>query len=351
MTARIIIARNVNTALEDGLHHLALSGAVNASRNGPVLVAPGPVLTQYLNPGERVLFSPLRDANPFFHLYESIWMLAGCNDVASVARYAKTMDSFAGADGKLHGAYGYRWRNFFGFDQLTEIVQQLRKDPKTRRAVLTMWAPHGDLVPLPGDPEVSKDVPCNTQVYFDGTTGRLNMTVCNRSNDIVWGAYGANSVHMSFLQEIVAVAVGLPLGTYYQFSNNYHTYVDRPDVARLIQKRADLECYNVMYRAEDRYAEGYAAPTPLSSGWTSYFQFMEDCVSIAQDPTGNALYASNFLTYAVRPLMRAHALYKQGDFGDAIANARNCVAADWRAAAVEWLERRRRAAQSAKAGT
>ena len=34
---------------------------------------------------------------------------------------------------------------------------------------------------------------------------KLCMTVCNRSNDMLWGAYGANVVHMSMLQEFVAL--------------------------------------------------------------------------------------------------------------------------------------------------
>jgi hypothetical protein len=47
------------------------------SRAGDVLVAPHPVMSVTSIPTERVLFDPARDANPFFHLFESLWMLAG----------------------------------------------------------------------------------------------------------------------------------------------------------------------------------------------------------------------------------------------------------------------------------
>ena len=54
----------------------------------------------------------------------------------------------------------------------------------------------------------SKDLPCNTHVYFSIREGFLDMTVCNRSNDLIWGCCGANAVHMSFLQEYVATMWG-----------------------------------------------------------------------------------------------------------------------------------------------
>jgi len=45
-----ITARNVNTAFADAWHYLRVSGVKENSRNGPVLVAPGPVVTTYLHP-------------------------------------------------------------------------------------------------------------------------------------------------------------------------------------------------------------------------------------------------------------------------------------------------------------
>lgn len=344
MTAHLIHTRNVNTALRAGLHWLALAGQPAASRNGPVLVAPGPVITAYAAPQERVLFSALRDANPFFHLYECLWMLAGRNDAASVARYAKTMASFAD-DGTLAGSYGYRWRRHFGFDQLQAIVEMLRKDPSTRRAVLSMFDPVTDLQHGAG----SKDIPCNTAVYFDGTRGVLDMTVVNRSNDIVWGAYGANAVHMSFLQEVIACAAGLPLGTYYQFSNNFHSYTDRPDVQRLLGEPdpAAVRPSNswVKYTADDRYGtnlgeRAFTAPVTF----TDLSWFLEDCAQFCGEEAyleGN-VSCSHFLNEVWLPMQAAHAHYKDG-----LSNQDNpgyevlCASQiDWHVAGREWLDRR-----------
>jgi hypothetical protein len=60
-----------------------------------VLVSQTPVVTCYSAPTQRVLFSPMRDANPFFHLMEALWMLAGRDDVAS--RPASTAPSASSA--------------------------------------------------------------------------------------------------------------------------------------------------------------------------------------------------------------------------------------------------------------
>lgn len=330
----VINAVTPDSGLAAAILLLKTQGRVTASRNGRVVRAPSPVATVYRNPLRRVMLSPLRDANPFFHLYEAIWMLAGRKDAAAVANYAGTMNSFASEDGQLWGAYGYRWREFFGFDQLAEIIKLIHDDKTTRRAVLTMWSPAGDLVPANGGEEgakASKDVPCNTQVFFDPTQGVLDMTVCNRSNDIVWGCYGANLVHMSFLHEFVALATGLPTGTYTQISNNFHAYVDRPDVARLFEG----------FVPDDRYTDfnsliGGQHHSIMSTAWEEY---LAECALFAEAPTAGH-WDDPFLRHVAGPMMEAYAMYKADDLDAALKHCWRIQAPDWQAAAAEWFQRR-----------
>src|SRR5271154_5758040 len=47
----------------------------------------GVFITEYEKPDERVLFSQTRDANPFFHFFESLWILAGREDVEFLAQF------------------------------------------------------------------------------------------------------------------------------------------------------------------------------------------------------------------------------------------------------------------------
>lgn len=352
MSVRTITVRNVNWALEEGLNHLKLCGVQVASRNGPVLVAPGPVITTYKHPDERVLFSSLRDCNPFFHLLESIWMLAGRNDTASLKPLVPRMQEFSDDQKTLNGAYGYRWREHFGYDQLGEIIAMLRKDPSTRRAVLSMWDPmgvytgDGVYAGAPADlvNQGSKDLPCNTHVYFDGSRGKLDMTVCNRSNDVIWGAYGANAVHFSVLHEYVAAAAGLALGEYHQMSNNYHIYTDRPDTQRLMNMKAPSRAaWSVTYAALDLYAmhATTAAPRPLLTyeEGRSAGHFLRECEEFIDNPNMNTVYS--FLKVVARPMMAAHALHKDGDTEGAVALLRDKMSpCDWRASALIWLDKR-----------
>lgn len=215
-----LVAKNVHRALSHGLFLVDSRGVIRNSRNGPVVVAPFPVTTEYTHPRERVIFWPQRDANPFFHFYEACWVLLGRRDMRPLLKYAKQMADFSDDGVHLNGsAYGFRLRHFFGFDQIEKAVQLLKKNPDDRRIVLQMWSAEHDLG------SQSKDVPCNDMATLKvNNNGALDLTVFCRSNDIVWGAYGANAVHFSMLQEYIALKAGYPVGTYRQVSDNYHIY-------------------------------------------------------------------------------------------------------------------------------
>ena len=143
-----IEADNAAMALPKGLHLLLGRGTLEPTRAGDCLVAPGPVMTKLTRPTERVVFSPVRDANPFFHLVESLWLLAGREDAETLNRYvADFAKRFAErnsgrenaeAGGRIHGAYGHRWRFAHGLDQLDAAVYRLRKDPGSRQCVIQM---------------------------------------------------------------------------------------------------------------------------------------------------------------------------------------------------------------------
>lgn len=332
---KIIKVDNVNQALPLGLQYLADEGDVEDSRNGLVLVAPEPVTTVYLRPRERVLFSLLRDANPFFHYVESMWMLMGMNEVSTPAKYARQMEYYTDDGSTLNGAYGYRWRRYFGYDQIQEIVNILTKDPTSRRCVLTMWSGTKDL-----RDQTSKDLPCNTQIYFRIVNHALDIMVSCRSNDIVWGAYGANSVHMSFLQEYVACLLNLRVGTYYQVSFNYHLYPERDDVRRLIDRNdGDWLVHHGM--PDNRYAIPSVHVAPHLFGRGEGPAFLEACTDALIDAPGHTSdYRAWSVDCVLKPIMNAHAAYKSGDLKLAISECAGIAANDWRIACTEWLKRR-----------
>ena len=233
---RVLNVRNVDEALPYALDLLDRYGYRRDSRNGPVIQLREPVTTVYGCPWERVILWPQRDANPAFHLYESLWMLAGRNDVSPLLRYVKRFIDFSDDGKTLWDAYGYRWRHAFnGMNQLLNIANMLKSNADDRRAVLQMWSPQMDLS------RQGRAVPCNLTATFQrGELGELNMVVFCRSNDIILGAYGANAVHFSMLQEYLSVLIGCPMGTYSQVSVNWHAYVGEYERLRSIPRPSEM---------------------------------------------------------------------------------------------------------------
>lgn len=312
-----ITSRNVNDAFVDGRWWLKSAGKNETTRNGEVLVAPGPVCTVYKRPWERVLFDPVRDCNPFFHLFESIWMFAGERNVRPLLKYNKRMSEYAEPDGTIYGAYGHRWRKHFNsVDQLATLIGKLRREPSTRQAVLTMWEPD-DIAAL------VKDRPCNTQCYFMLRNDALTMTVTCRSNDVVWGAYGANAVHFSMLHEFIANATGLPMGEMYQFSNNYHVYKEVPKYEELMKfPFLDINPY------DKRGVVSYPKLTQVGE-WPT---FLEECEKLMYS-YGTATITSPFLKDIVVPMIE---LWASRDMVWLEAMPQ----CDWKVAFEEWLTRR-----------
>lgn len=350
---KVLQVRNVNEALPRAVQLLLAHGVPRGSRYGDVIQAPFSVTTVYEKPCERVLFSPERDANPFFHFYEMLWMVAGRNDVAGVARYAKRMATFSDNGQTFHGAYGHRWLYAFGEDQLEVIIQALQKDPTDRRCVLQMWDTRLDLG------QKGKDFPCNTLATFQmDHNGALHMVVFCRSNDIVWGAYGANAVHFAFLLEYMARFIGASVGTYAQVSVNWHAYVDVfKTVAELRPDR--------MNHVYDPYTDGGVLPTLLPEEPAETQEVIEELLRQADNdfdvPPGGSFLGSTFRRMTARravsstfwavgnALLRSHQAYRVLDaphrYDSALAllgnDADPLARHDWIIAAKAWLVRRR----------
>lgn len=334
-----IFAQNVNHALSMALRFLAQEGSCvrEDSRNGPVLVFEEPVMTYYEHPQERVLFSPLRNANPFFHLFEAIWMLAGRKDCDFICQFVKGMRQYSDDGNTLHGAYGYRWRHAFGFDQLIAIAEELKRSPSSRRCVLQMWETALPFSDLGKSFSGGKDVPCNTHAYIDVRGGKLNMTVCCRSNDLWLGCYGANAVHFSVLQEWFAAAVGLPVGVYRQFSNNLHLYTQAVSEERLNEFAQDA------YK-HDYYQQGlrnYSPPYPLVKYGEHPTQWLYDAQQFCVNPeSGHNSGLARFFGEVAYPMWRVWTDRKEVGLPAVRRWIEQIKATDWRIAAKEWCERR-----------
>lgn len=333
----LIKVRNVCQALIEGAYLVGLKGIQRESRNGPVLVLPGALATVYSHPTERVLFDKQRDANPFFHFMEALWMIHGDRDVAWPLQFNSKFDAYSDDGHVFNGAYGYRWRTWFGGDQLRSIVNALKANPDCRRQVLSMWDGSRDLG------SQSKDIPCNLLATFQiGVDGRLDMVVSNRSNDLIWGAYGANAVHFSMLLEYMAAAIGVPVGTYTQVSSNTHVYKPHWELMGSLALQAPMppETY------ADRYSLGMTGTFPMVTIQVPQWERELDTFMKLQH---RSEYRDPFFQEIAKPMFMAYVSFKErinpSRFENARELCRKIAAPDWQAACLEWLDRREDAAK------
>jgi thymidylate synthase len=323
------------------------------SRNGPVIMFEEPVTVTYQRPMQRVLFNQARDCNPFFHLFESLWMLAGRDDVDSLKTYNSNIANYSDDGSTFNGAYGYRWRHgeiatnnenhdWEIVDQLEVIIERLKKYPNDRRCVLQMWNIEDDLMQM----DTSLDVCCNTHAYFllregvpsdhgdgGGLSRYLDMTVCNRSNDMIWGMLGANVVHFSFLLEYMAAAIGVEVGVYNQFTNNLHVYEEKFQPKKWLNNDDPQVWYG---KSQPLITAG---DVPLVKDKATFDKELQKFID---NPLSTAC-TEPFLQDVAQPMCRAFHHHKERQYtgvGGAYDSLDLVKASDWKHAGLTWITKR-----------
>ena len=344
---KVITARNINDAFRLGVDFFLekTNYQKQESRNGLTLEAVEPITTVYQKPTERVLFCEKRDANPFFHFIEGLWMLHGRNDLRPLTFFVESMRDFSDDNETLWGAYGWRWRDYFDKDQLDIIIAMLQRNPDDRRAVLQMWDAKEDL------DRDGKDVPCNTNIYFKVRNKKLNMTVCNRSNDMLWGAYGANAVHMSMLQEYMALMIGVEVGVYTQISDSFHVYENN-----VWERCKELGVIDIYSWRSTKNAYEYIEQKDLiplithskTFHWelNLFFERFSEVITTGEKFSAEELSPprQTFQNPSIRdiaiPMVNAYLFHKRRRYEDSYAEINKIKAYDWMKACFEWVRKR-----------
>jgi thymidylate synthase len=172
---------------------------------------------QIVHPTERYISVQGRLNNVAATVAETVWVLAGRNDLDFLTRYLPRAPDFSDDGMTWRAGYGPRLRNWQGTDQLSEVVKLLRSDPTSRRGVIGLFDPATDFTN-------SRDVPCNNWIHFIQRNNRLDMAIAVRSNDVIWGFSGINTFEWSVLHEVVARAIGAHVGSQQWLVNSFHLY-------------------------------------------------------------------------------------------------------------------------------
>jgi thymidylate synthase len=141
---------------------------------------------------------------------EVAWFLLGSKDVSFIREYAPIWDKFVEEDGTtVAGAYGHRWREHFGRDQVAKAIKALQNNSTDRRVVVMAWDPGSDGLGVP-----SKNVPCPLGFTLSIVDGRLNSAMFIRSSDVFVGLPYDVMGHALLMQAIANSIGGLKgLGT------------------------------------------------------------------------------------------------------------------------------------------
>ena len=140
--------------------------------------------------------------------------------------------AFAAKWGDLGPVYGRQWRNFNGVDQLREVVDNIRRNPDSRRHIVTAWNP-ADI------PEMVKAglPPCHTLFQFYVAEGRLSCQLYQRSADVFLGV-PFNIASYALLTHLVARDCGLEVGDFVHTLGDAHLYSNHLEQAELQRTRA-----------------------------------------------------------------------------------------------------------------
>ena len=273
-------------ALPHLLNNLLVSGSVIPSRNGETreLTMQHITVDQTTDP---YIATPGRNVSLPAQIAETMWILAGRSDVEWLSNYLPQAPRFSD-DGKTwRGGYGPRLRGWSvdafahgpgedNVDQLKYIIDLLREDPDTRRAVFTIYDPATDSRP-------GKDIPCNNWVHFLARDGKLHAHVAIRSNDVMWGWSGINSFEWSILNQVVAAYAGLHPGTITYDISSLHLYERHYDKAQrivdqtlLADNELDAGMWNDEFPGESRWFSQQDAKLSLDGQLSLWFKLEKD---------------------------------------------------------------------------
>lgn len=157
-----------------------------------------------------------------FALAELVWILNGRDESKVINFWNPILPRYSGKFDKYHGAYGFRIRHNFGFDQLERAYDALKSKPSNRQTVITIWDPEKDFPNKDGG-SVNEDIPCNICSMLKVRDNKLEWTQIMRSNDIFRGL-PYNFVQFACIQEILAGWLDVDIGSYTHFCDSLHLY-------------------------------------------------------------------------------------------------------------------------------
>ena len=163
-------------------------------------------------------------------VYELLWFITGSTNVRYLQENGVSIwDEWADAEGELGPVYGKQWRRWqkpdgSTVDQLAEVVDQLRRNPDSRRLLVSAW----NVADIPS----MALPPCHAFFQFYVANNKLSCQLYQRSADVFLGV-PFNIASYALLTHMVAQVCGLGVGEFVHTMGDAHLYLNHMEQAKL----------------------------------------------------------------------------------------------------------------------
>ena len=163
-------------------------------------------------------------------IHELLWFLKGDTNIQYLKEHGvRIWDEWADVNGDLGPVYGKQWRSWEApngvvTDQITELIEQIKKTPDSRRLIVSAWNV--------GDLSKMALMPCHNMFQFYVADGKLSCQLYQRSADVFLGV-PFNIASYALLTMMVAQVCDLQYGDFVHSFGDVHLYNNHMEQANL----------------------------------------------------------------------------------------------------------------------
>ncbi len=163
-------------------------------------------------------------------IHELLWFLKGDTNIQYLKdNGVRIWDEWADENGDLGPVYGKQWRSWEApngvvIDQITELIEQIKKTPDSRRLIVSAWNV--------GDLSKMALMPCHNMFQFYVADGKLSCQLYQRSADVFLGV-PFNIASYALLTMMIAQVCDLEYGDFVHSFGDVHLYNNHIEQANL----------------------------------------------------------------------------------------------------------------------
>lgn len=229
MNNLFVKAKNIDEAFEFWLCEVEKNYHSDSSRDGEIVFECLNAVTIIEDPTRCILRSKLRNLPMRYAIGELLWYLSANPTLDAIGKYTNAWNRMSDDGVTVNSNYGHCIKYKYGFDQLEFVINELVKNPNSRRAVIHIKEPRI---------KDSKDINCTCYLQFFIRDGKLIMHSHMRSNDL-WMGYPNDIFQFTCIQIWLAMKMNLDLGEYVHIADSLHLY--KRDYDSLVTNREKIE--------------------------------------------------------------------------------------------------------------